>query len=54
MEERKQKVKQAIANERLEGLKISQHAQKSLNDYIVGKVSADEAAQQVFTRYGAK
>lgn len=54
METRKEKVKQAIANEKLEGLKISKNTKKTLDEYIVGKISAKEAAQQVYARYGVK
>lgn len=54
MERRKEKVKQAIANERLEGLNISKDTKKTLDNYIAGKVSAKEAAEQVFARYGVK
>ncbi len=54
MEGRKEKVKQAIANEKLEGLHISQSTKKTLDEYIAGKISAKEAAQQVYSRYGVK
>lgn len=54
MEARKEKVKQAIANEKIEGLNISKDTEKTLDNYITGKVSAKEAAQQVFARYGVK
>lgn len=54
MEARKEKVKQAIANEKLEGLSISKDTKKTLDEYIAGKISAKEAAQQVYTRYGVK
>ena len=54
MEGRKEKVKQAIANERLEGLDISKAAKKTLDEYIAGEISAKEAAQQVYARYGVK
>ena len=52
--QREEKVRQAVANERLEGLSISEEAQKNLDDYVAGRVSAEEAAQQVFARYGVK
>ena len=52
-EERKEKVKQALANERLEGLKVSKFAKKVSDDYIAGKVSAKEASRQIRQRYGA-
>ena len=54
MEGRKEKVKQAVANENLEGLKISKKTEKTLDEYIAGKISAREAAQQVYARYGVK
>lgn len=54
MEGRKEKVKQAIANEKLEGLSVSKNTKKTLDEYIVGKISAKEAAQQVYARYGVK
>lgn len=54
MEERKEKVKQAITNEKLEHLSISKSTKKTLDNYVAGKVSAREAAEQVFARYGIK
>ena len=54
MQERREKVRQVIANERLEGLRISKNTRKIYDDYIVGKISAKEAAEQVFSRYGVK
>ena len=54
MEDRKEKVKQAIANEKLEGLNISNTTKKTLDEYVAGKISAKEAAQQVYSRYGVK
>lgn len=54
METRREKVKQAIANEKLEGLSISENTKKTLDEYVVGKISAKEAAQQVYSRYGVK
>lgn len=52
MEAQKEKVKQAIANEKLEALSISKNTKKTLDNYIAGKVSAKEAANQVYSRYG--
>lgn len=52
MEARKEKVQQAIANEKLEGLNISKDTKKTLDEYVAGKISAKEAAQQVYARYG--
>lgn len=54
MEARKEKVKQAIANEQLEGLSVSKNTRKTLDEYVAGKISAKEAAQQVYARYGVK
>lgn len=45
-------VKQAIANEKLEGLKVSSETRKIANNYIVGKVSAKQAAAKIRARYG--
>ena len=53
-EERKEKVDQAIANERLEGLKVSKFARKISDDYIAGKLTAKQASKQIRARYGAK
>ena len=46
-------VRQAIANERLEGLKVSSESKKIANNYILGKTSAKQAAQKIRARYGA-
>ena len=51
---RQKKVERAIANERLEGLSVSKYTRKVFNDYVAGKISAKEAAEQVFSRYGVK
>lgn len=51
-EKRKMTVKQAVANERLEGLKVSRESQKIADNYIVGKASAKQAAQKIRARYG--
>lgn len=52
-EKRKKVVKQALANERLEGLKVSRDTQRIANGYVVGKISAAEAAKKIRARYGA-
>ena len=52
-EKRKNTVKQAIANERLEGLKVSKESKKIADSYIVGKASAKQAAEKIRARYGA-
>lgn len=53
VQKRKKIVKQAIANERLEGLKVSKESQKIANNYVAGKVSAKDAAKKIRARYGA-
>jgi hypothetical protein len=45
-------VKQAVANEKLEGLKVSREARKIADNYVAGKVSAKEAAAKIRARYG--
>lgn len=45
-------VKQAVANERLEGLKVSSDSKKIADNYIVGKASAKETAAKIRARYG--
>lgn len=51
-EERKIAVDQAIANQRLEGGEVSAETRKVMDDYVAGKMSAKEAAEQVYARYG--
>lgn len=53
-QERRKKVERAIANQRLEGLSISNYTRSVLDDYVSGKISAHEAAQRVYSHYGAK
>ena len=50
---REKVVKQAIANEKLEGLKVSREAQKIADNYVVGKASAKTVAAKIRARYGA-
>ena len=50
---KKKVAKQAIANERLEGLKVSKESQKIANTYVAGKASAKQAAEKIRARYGA-
>jgi len=50
--DREQTVKQAIANETLEGLKVSPEARKIAESYITGKASATSAAAKIRARYG--
>lgn len=49
---RKKVVKQAIANERLEGLEVSQASVKIADNYVVGKSSAKQTAAKIRARYG--
>lgn len=52
-QKRQKIVKQAIANEKLEGLKVSQETKKIADSYITGKVSAKDAAAKIKARYGS-
>jgi hypothetical protein len=52
MKNRKKIVKQAIANERLEGLRVSKDSRKIADNYIVGKLTARAAAKKIRARYG--
>lgn len=45
-------VKQAEANQRLEGLKVSSESQKIAGTYVTGKASAKQAAAKIKARYG--
>ncbi len=51
-ENRRKVVKQAIANEKLEGLKVSAESRKIADNYVTGKASAKQAATKIRTRYG--
>ena len=53
IQKRKKIVRQAIANERLEGLKVSKESRKIAASYAAGKVGAKEAARKVWARHGA-
>lgn len=50
---REKVVKQAIANEKLEGLKVSRETKKIADNYVTGKASAKTAAVKIRARYGA-
>jgi hypothetical protein len=52
-QKRQKIVNQAIANEKLEGLKVSPESQKIAGNYVTGKVSAKDAAAKIKARYGA-
>jgi len=49
---RTRQVEQAIANQRLDGLVVSEEAKRIADNYVVGKVSAQEAAQKIRDRFG--
>ena len=49
---RQKTVKQAIANEKLEGLKVSRETRKIAENYIAGKASAKLVATKIRARYG--
>lgn len=51
-QKRKKIVNQAVANQRLEGLKVSNESKKIANEYITGKMSAKQAADKIRARYG--
>jgi len=51
-EKRQNSVKQAVANERLEDLKVSKESRKIADNYVVGKVTAKEAGKKIRARYG--
>jgi len=46
------RVRRAVANERLEGLVVSEDAKRIADNYVVGKASAREAAEKIRARYG--
>lgn len=50
---REKNVRQAVANEKLEGLEVSREARKIADSYIAGKASAKAAAAKIRARYGA-
>ena len=52
IDKRKNTVKQAVANERLEGLRVSSDSKRIADSYIVGKASAKQAAKKIRARYG--
>ena len=51
-ENRRKVVKQAVANEKLEGLKVSTESRKIADNYVAGKASAKQAATKIRARYG--
>jgi hypothetical protein len=51
-QKREKTVKQAIANEKLEGLVVSRETRKLADNYITGKASAKAVAAKIRARYG--
>ncbi|MDR1790682.1 MAG: antitoxin VbhA family protein [Propionibacteriaceae bacterium] len=49
--EREFTVTQAIANERLEGLAVSAESRSIADRYVVGELSAEQAAAKIRQRY---
>ncbi len=54
LKQRQNTVKQADANQRLEGLKVSKATKKIADNYVTGKASAKEAAKKIRARYGVQ
>jgi len=52
LKKRENTVKQAIANEKLEGLKVSRETRKIADTYVTGKASAKSVAAKIRARYG--
>lgn len=52
--EREFQVKQAIANQELEGLEVSFATKKLMQKYIDGEITAREALDEIHKRYGLK
>jgi Antitoxin VbhA len=53
IKKRKKVVRLALANQKLEGLKVTQEARKIADSYVVGKVSAKTVAARIRARYGS-
>jgi hypothetical protein len=53
IQKREKVVKQAVANEKLEGLKVSSEARKIADNYVAGKASASSVAAKIRARYGS-
>lgn len=53
IKKREKTVKQALANEKLEGLKVSRETKKIADNYVTGKASAKSVAAKIRARYGA-
>lgn len=50
---REKSVKQAIANEKLEGLKVSRETKKIADNYVMSKAPAKTVAAKIRVRYWA-
>ncbi|HTE58244.1 MAG TPA: hypothetical protein VK694_05875 [Verrucomicrobiae bacterium] len=53
MKKRERTVKRAIANQKLEGLKVSRESRAIAKKYVTGKASAKAAASKIRARYGS-
>ena len=51
-DERRTTVEQAVANQRLEDLAVSQESIRIADNYVVGTASAKEVAENIRARYG--
>lgn len=51
VKKRKNVIKQAIANQNLEGLTVSRESRKIANNYISGKITTQQAANKIRARY---
>ena len=52
LKNRQKTVSQAVANEKLEGLKVSRDTLKIADSYVTGKASAKTATAKIRARYG--
>lgn len=52
IQKRRKIVKQAVANQKLEGLKVSDESLKIADNYITGEVSVKSVAEKIRSRYG--
>ena len=52
IKKRARTVKQAIANEKLEGLQVSRETRKIADSYVAGKAPAKAVAAKIRARYG--
>ncbi|MDR0782814.1 MAG: antitoxin VbhA family protein [Propionibacteriaceae bacterium] len=49
---RRERVEQAVANERLENLVVSEESLRIADNYVVGTASASQVAAEIRERYG--